>query len=278
MKFQLGCQLTFSLTQASTLILNISPVNNNSQKVLQEKLKIDPLLDYEEYVSPVLGNRYFRLNAPAGNLQVSYQGTVEVSYSYRDWSQNSQSLAEVPPAKLPLETLSYLYPSRYCQSDRLIKLAQHEFGDLVPDYSRVVAICNWIYDNVTYLSGSTNQHTSAFDTATQREGVCRDFAHLGIAFCRALNIPARFVSAYACGLEPPDFHAYFEAYLENRWYVFDPTRLAPRSGFIRVGTGKDAADVSFATIFGPATIKEMNILVQSLEQTPAVTEAAIAMD
>ncbi|MBE9170634.1 transglutaminase family protein [Pleurocapsales cyanobacterium LEGE 06147] len=278
MKFQLGCQLKYSLTQASTLVLNISPANNNSQKVLQENLELDPFLDYEEYVTPVLGNRYLRLNAPAGSLQVSYQGTVEVSYSYGDWSENSQSLAEIPPAKLPLETLSYLYPSRYCQSDRLIKLAQYEFGDLLPDYSRIVAICNWIYDNVTYLSGSTNQHTSAFDTATQREGVCRDFAHLGIAFCRALNIPARFVAAYACGLEPPDFHACFEAYLENRWFIFDPTRLARRSGLIRVGTGRDAADVSFATIFGPATMKQMNISVKSLEQYPTVTEAAISMD
>lgn len=279
MQFKLGCKLTFSLAQASTLILNISPVNNNSQKVLQENIEIDPSLNYDEYVTPVLGNRYFRLNAPAGSLQVSYQGTIDVSYLQSDWSENSQSIPEVPPAKLPLETLSYLYPSRYCQSDRLINLAQYEFGDLLPGYSRVVAICNWIYDNVTYLSGSTNQHTSAFDTATQREGVCRDFAHLGIAFCRALNIPARFVAVYACGLEPPDFHACFEAYLGGRWYLFDPSRLAPRNGFIRVGTGRDAADVSFATIFGSTKMEQMNLFVTSLEkETPTVTGAAISMD
>jgi transglutaminase-like putative cysteine protease len=133
-----------------------------------------------------------------------------------------------------------------------VRLAQHEFGKLQHGFSRVTAICNWIHDNVEYLRGSTNPLTSAYDTATERAGVCRDFAHLAIAFCRAVLIPARFVAGYAYSLQPPDFHAYFEAYLNRAWYIFDSTRLAPQTGLIRVGSGHDAADTSFATIFGPA--------------------------
>ncbi|HBB32797.1 MAG TPA: transglutaminase family protein [Cyanobacteria bacterium UBA8803] len=260
MKFQLGCKLSYNLTQSSTFIFNISVVKNNEQEVIEENLKIEPSLKSDSYVSPFLGNRYIRITAPPENLQVSYQAIVELA----NLDENPDLIPEVPPAKLPLETLYYLLPTRYCQSDRLMRLAQHEFGQLLPDYSRVTAICNWIYDNVTYLSGSTNAHTSAYDTATERAGVCRDFAHLGIAFCRALNIPARFVSAYAYRLEPPDFHACFEAYLGDRWYLFDPTRLVPLDGIIRIGTGRDAADVSFATIFGPAQMQQMKIFVEAL--------------
>lgn len=273
MKFNLGCQLNYSLPEDSTFVLNISVARNDYQEVLEESIQIEPSLNYEEYVSPWVENRYLRLNAPQGNLQVSYRATVEVSCV----NENPDGIAEVPPAELPLDTLHYLYPSRYCQSDRLMRLAQHEFGALKPGYSRVNAICNWIYDSVTYLLGSTNPHTSAFDTATERAGVCRDFAHLGIAFCRALNIPARFVSSYAYNLEPPDFHAVFEAYLGDRWYLFDPTRLVPRQGLIRIGTGRDAADVSFATIFGPAQMEKMHLFVEHLEdRSPTATGDAIA--
>jgi len=274
MKFDLGCQLNYAIADASTLILNISVAKNHYQNILQETLEIQPSLDYEEYTHPLLENRYLRVNSPKGDLQIAYRATVELSYV----DENPDAIAEISPAHLPLDTLTYLYPSRYCQSDRLINLAQCEFGHLHLGYSRVIAICNWIYDNVTYLSGSTNSQTSAFDTATERAGVCRDFAHLGIAFCRALNIPARFASGYAHRLEPPDFHAFFEAYLGDRWYLFDPTRLAPRQGLIRIGAGRDAADASFATIFGSAQMQNMQVFVESLDkEAPIYTVDAIGL-
>lgn len=260
-KFQVGCQLEYSLTDASTFIFNICAVNQNSQNVFQENIQIEPSYNFEEYIAPIVNNRYLRINVPEGNLKLSYQATVEICYI----EENVNVIPENTPAELPLETLYYLYPSRYCQSDRLITLAQKLFGDLVPDYSKVTAICNWIYENVDYIAGSTNSQTSAYDTVVERAGVCRDFAHLAIAFCRALNIPARFVSAYAYNLNPPDFHACFEAYLGNRWYLFDPTRLVYPHGLIRIGTGKDAADVSFATIFGSAQLEQMNLFVESLD-------------
>ncbi len=278
MKFNLGCQLKYNINQPSTLVFNLSVINNEYQRILQENLNIDPKTDYDEYIDPYAKNRYFRINASSGELEVSYQATVELSHFYAE----PKEVPEVPPADIPLETLPYLYPSRYCQSDKLMRLTQYEFGDLKPGYSRVTAVCNWIHDNVTYLSLSTDPNTSAYDTATQRVGVCRDFAHLGIAFCRALNIPARFVSAYAYGLQPPDFHACFEAYLGDRWYLFDPTRLAPQTGIVRIGTGRDAADVSFATFFGGVQMEQMHVFMDyvlepdTISEMPSYTISAIA--
>ncbi|NMG59256.1 transglutaminase family protein [Geitlerinema sp. P-1104] len=260
MKFQLRCHLTYNMATDSTLIFNIAVCHHSAQRILQETLDISGARESEQYSLGELDNRYLRVNAPPGRLQLSYEATVELN----PLEVEAENLPEVPPAQLPVEVLSYLYPSRYCESDRLMRFAQTEFGDLLPDYSRVTAICNWIYDNVAYLSGSTDAQTSAFNTATERAGVCRDFAHLGIAFCRALNIPARFVTGYAYGLKPPDFHAYFEAYVGSSWYLFDATRLVPPTGLIRIGTGRDAADVSFATMFGTVAMEDMVLAVDCL--------------
>ena len=144
----------------------------------------------------------------------------------------------------------------------------------------MTAICNWIFENVDYLAGSSDGSTSAYDTFTLRAGVCRDFAHLGITFCRALGIPARFVSAYGFKLYPQDFHAVFEAYLGGRWYLFDPTRLSPPDGLIRIGVGRDAADTAFATYFGAMTGSPKAIWVNSLDshdQGQAWTTEAVSV-
>lgn len=268
LKYELGCELEYSFERASTLILNIGVVSNDYQQIFEETLKVEPSLEVEEYINSVTRNRYFRLNTPPGKFQIYYRAIVGLSHYYSD----PNTVFEVEPADLPLDILHYIYPSRYCQSDRLLRFVAAEFGDLVPGYSRVTAICNWIYDNVLYLSGSSDSLTSACDTAVERVGVCRDFAHLGIAFCRAFNIPARFVAGYAHGLNPPDFHAWFEAYLGGRWYLFDPTRLVPQNGLIRVGTGRDAADVSFATIFGAAQMNQMRLFISYLPDVAPMSE------
>jgi transglutaminase-like putative cysteine protease len=161
-----------------------------------------------------------------------------------------ENVDEVAVETLPFAVMNHLFPSRYCESDQLGRFAWRRFGDVAPGHSRVDAICDWIHDNVDYLEGSSNGSTSAYDTFTTRAGVCRDFAHLGISFCRALGMPARFVSAYGWKLEPQDFHAVFEVYLGGRWYLFDPTRLSPPDGIVRIGVGRDAADTAFATWFG----------------------------
>ena len=161
---------------------------------------------------------------------------------------------EVPICELPPQVMGYIYPSRYCQSDRLLTLATAEFGKLRRGYGRVQAIRDWVHGHVTFKSNSSNSSTSAIDTLIERVGVCRDFAHLMIALCRAVNIPARFATGTDYGadpaLGPPDFQAYVEVFLGGRWYIFDPSGTAIPMGFVRFGTGRDAADVAFATIFG----------------------------
>jgi transglutaminase-like putative cysteine protease len=271
-RFQVGCELNYSSVNNTTFIFNICAVSQNSQTIIEENIQTEPFRNFEEYIAPVVKNRYLRVSVPKGNFKLSYRSTVELCCI----EENVNSISETIPAKLPLDTFYYLYPSRYCQSDLLVDMAQEEFGHLINNHSKVTAVCNWIYKNVSYVAGSTNAQTSACDTAANKTGVCRDFAHLAITFCRALNIPARFVSVYAYKLNPPDFHACFEAYLGNSWYLFDPTRMADPDGLIRIGTGRDAADVSFATIFGPAQLEEMNIFVTS-SNDKSVTETTQAI-
>jgi transglutaminase-like putative cysteine protease len=262
--FRVGCELNYEVSGPSAFIFSVGVVTNAFQRVLNEQFTTTPIYQVEESLPALEEKRHHRFSAVPGPLLVSYQATVELTHHI----QQSDHVPESVAAAIPSRVIPYLYPSRYCESDMLVRLAKHEFGQLRPGFSRVTAICNWIHDNVEYLRGSTNPLTSAYDTATERAGVCRDFAHLAIAFCRAVSIPARFVAGYAYALQPPDFHAYFEAYLNGGWYIFDPTRLAPQTGLIRVGTGHDAADTSFATIFGPTTFTSMKVTME-LQDGPA---------
>lgn len=258
MRFNLSCELGYDIAADADFLFNLAVVRNAYQRVSEESLNIEPRLPTQEYVEPQSLSRYLRLRAHPGKLSLRYRAAVELEHFIAD----PASIAEIPVADLPMETLQFLYPSRYCESDLLARVALREFGSLPPGYCRVAAICDWVRSHVEYVPGITNSRTSAYDTATQQVGVCRDFAHLTIAFCRALNIPARYTTAYAFGLDPPsDFHAIVEAYLGGRWFIFDPNRMAPRTGVVRVGTGRDAADVAFATIFGPATMTQMRVVI-----------------
>jgi len=173
--------------------------------------------------------------------------------------------AEWPIGRLPDAVLPDLLPTRYCESDRLGTAARQLFGAIEPGLPRVQAICHWLRQNIEYRIGSTQSTTSALDVFTQRAGVCRDFAHLGISFCRALNIPARLVSGYAAFPEPPpDFHAVFEAFLGGRWRLFDPTELAPVDALVRIAQGRDAKDVAFATLYGAARLDLLSPQVRRL--------------
>jgi transglutaminase-like putative cysteine protease len=185
-----------------------------------------------------------------GPFQLRYEAIIDLVHHFA----LPADLREVAIADLPAPVLQYIYPSRYCQSDRLHDVARAEFGHMNPGYERVEAIRQWVQTRTKFLPGSSNPGTSALETYTCATGVCRDFAHLMISICRALNIPARLATGVDYGadpaLGPPDFHCYVEAYLGDRWYMFDPSGISPRMGLIRIGTGRDASDVSFATIFG----------------------------
>jgi len=147
-------------------------------------------------------------------------------------------------------------------------------GDVAPGPAQVAAICNWVYGNLRYLPGTSDSSTSALETARDRTGVCRDFAHLAITLCRALGIPARYVTGYAWGLVMPDFHACMEAFLAGHWHLFDPSRKVATDRMIRIGTGRDAADASFATIFGdgrPSELSEMAVFAEPAPIDPPAT-------
>lgn len=231
-------------------IFNIHAAHTAHQSVVNEQLYLSQPITPTTYTDPCYGTRYIRLHAAPGPLTLRYDATVDISH----YSVVPDTLAEVPIAQLPSEVLPYLYPSRYCQSDRLGKLATWEFGHFHPGYPRVQAIQDWVRRRTAFLPGSSNSNTSAADTLIDQAGVCRDFAHLMIALCRAMNIPARFVTGIDYGadpkLGPTDFHAYVEVFLSNRWFIFDPSGISPPMGLVRLGTGRDAADASFATMFG----------------------------
>ncbi len=235
-----GCDFIFSIHAARTA----------HQTVVGETLLVSQPLTQTLYTDPVHHTRYLRLKAMQGPLTVRYEATVDLDHYQADPAQ----LGEVAVADLPGSVLPYLYPSRYCQSDRLLRFAVNEFGHLWHGYSRVQAIRDWVVSRVKFRSNTSDVNTSAIDTLVEGTGVCRDFAHLMIALCRALNIPARFATGIDYGadpaLGPTDFHAYVEVYLADRWYMFDASGVAIPMGFVRFGTGRDAADSAFATIFG----------------------------
>jgi transglutaminase-like putative cysteine protease len=251
--------------QPADFVFNIHAACTPWQTVVIERLVIEPPSEYALHAEPVLGNRYLRLRAGPGPVVVRYEATVDINHH----RESPEFLPEVPIARIPPQVLPFIYPSRYCQSDRLRDFAMREFGHLHQGCGRVQAIHDWVRSRTAFRPGSSNSSTSAVDTLVEQAGVCRDFAHLMIALCRTLNIPARFVTSIDYGAAPvlgaPDFHAFVEVFLGDRWYSFDPTGISPPMGLVRIGTGRDAADVSFATIFGAVRSQAPVITITALD-------------
>jgi transglutaminase-like putative cysteine protease len=264
-RLRLGLELDYGIAEPGCdFIFNIHAAHTERQQVVEESLTLSQDVQPRVETDPSTRNRYLRVKALPGPLKLAYGATVDVSHHVADPAQ----IGEVPVARLPEPVLGYLYPSRYCQSDRLHRFAMREFGQQWQGYSRVQAIRDWVLQHTTFSSNTSNSNTSAIDTLLETVGVCRDFAHLMIALCRAVNIPARFTTGIDYGadpaLGPPDFHAYVEAYLGDRWYMFDPSGTAIPMGFVRLGTGRDAADVAFATIFGTVTSSAPRITIEAV--------------
>jgi transglutaminase-like putative cysteine protease len=265
-RLKFSIELNYDITAPGCdFIFNIQAAQTGHQTVVSESLGISQVLSPTCYTDPVTHTRFLRLKAFAGPLTVRYDATVDLNH----FTAPPEQIGEVSIANLPGPVLPYIYPSRYCQSDRLHQLAVKEFGHLWQGYSRVQAIRDWVQNRVTFRSNSSTGNTTAVDTLVEEVGVCRDFAHLMIALCRAVNIPARFATGTDYGadpaLGPPDFHAYVEAYLGDRWYIFDPSGTAIPMGFVRMGTGRDAADVAFATIFGGVRSQPPRVLTTAIE-------------
>ena len=256
--FDVDCVLNYEVSGPTDFVCQIHALNGMDQQVLSESLLITPDLPRHLFTDPRIGQQFLRFQADRGPLSLHYQARVKRITQPLD--PNAQ---EVPIAQVPDELLHNLNPTRYCESDKLSQVAQSMFGQLPKGLSRVQAIVDWIHQNIAYQIGTSDAFTTASDVLANRAGVCRDFAHLGVTFCRALNIPARLVVGYALFDEPPpDFHAVFEAYLGGRWVMFDPTYMSPIDNFVRIAMGRDAKDVAFATIYGPAAMVSMSPLVR----------------
>jgi transglutaminase-like putative cysteine protease len=251
--------------QPADFILNIHAANTPHQTVVTEDFSISQSVPVDMYEEPFYGTRFARFKAKSGPITVRYNATVDIDAYIAEPS----TLRESPIAEIPQAILHYVYPSRYCQSDRLHKFAAREFGQWAPGFSRVQAIADWIRQRTVFESGASKGTTSAVDTLIEQAGVCRDFAHLMIALCRAVNIPARFATGIDYGAAPElgacDFHAYVEVYLSGRWYIVDPSGISPPQGLIRLGTGRDAADVAFATIFGKVNSWAPNVFIDAVD-------------
>jgi len=261
MKLEISAELKYIVNSPGTLILNIHALRGQNQIVLDESLMIEPYVKAEEIGSATYENRLIRLQlTDEKDIAISYRAVVDNSFKEVDHTQ----ITEVPVGSLDSSVFPYLYPSRYCQSDKLYRFANNKFGHIKNPFLKVLTITNWIHSHVEYLSGSTNSQTSAYDTVTELAGVCRDFAHLGIALCRALTIPARYFTGYAHKLIPQDFHACFEAFLGSEWILFDATKLVPLNGLVKIAHGRDAADSAVANLFGNITCQEILVSCNSI--------------
>jgi transglutaminase-like putative cysteine protease len=287
-RFDLSIKLDYVVQTPSDFVFIIQPTTTPYQRVTWEELTTSPRMPVNEETSGSPANRHLRAHVEPGNFALRYDAIVDLVHHFALPSD----IPETPIAKLPASVLQYIYPSRYCQSDRMLATARQEFGTMQPGYERVEAIRRWVKGRTSFRVGSSHPGTSALDTFECGQGVCRDFSHLMIAMCRALNIPARFATGLDYGadpaLGPPDFHCYVEAFLGERWWLFDPSEISPRMGLIRIATGRDASDVSFATIFGTVqwtmprvTIRAVsdpaNGLVEPVRQDYAIsTDAGLA--
>jgi Transglutaminase-like superfamily len=257
--FEIDCELNYEVLDPSVFVFNIEAARTPGQHVLHEQFTVFPALTLDRY-NDAMDNRFTRLHAQPGSLSVRYMASVTVDSTTHPIDRSLTSVANLPANVMP-----FLLASRYCESDAVFSLAAECFGALTSDYDRVVAICEWIRANIDYGVGTSLTHGTARDVLLNRTGVCRDFAHVSIALCRALNIPARFVTGHVqWDTPPPDFHAIFEAYVDGHWVLFDPTAMASTQKVVRIGTGRDAADVAFATIFGQARMTRLSPLTRAL--------------
>jgi transglutaminase-like putative cysteine protease len=247
--------LEYQVQSPTHFCFNLEAADWPTQKILSEKLAISSGVTPRSYTDRRSGNRFVRFDAQPGPLLVNYKAEVETHTLEPD-----TTLTERPVGQVPDDIFRYLLATRCGEVVRM-------FGNLPSGYARVAAITEWIRTQITYKPGSTHSNTTAHEVLEQRAGVCRDFAHLGITFCRALNIPARIVVGYVWFDEPPqDFHAIFEAWLDGQWILFDPTGMAPVDRLVRIGTGRDAKDVAFSTMFGQVQMTRKEVMV--LEHDP----------
>ncbi len=247
MRFLVQSSLYYYASGPSSLLCSISCARTPGQKVIRESITTSPELVRSDFRIGHERNRFTRFEiGVCGDLAIHYLASVRAVPGTMPLADaDGDKLSHIDAAVIP-----YLFPSRYAPSDRLRAAAMDLFGGIRGALNQVLAIEEWLFKNLYYAFGSSIEQSCARDTFELRTGVCRDFAHLGISFCRALSIPARYVTVYAYQLLPQDFHAVFEVYVKGVWYLVDGTRKAPLNGMIRISTGRDASDSAVASLFG----------------------------
>jgi transglutaminase-like putative cysteine protease len=241
-----GCNITFDVDIPTPFILMLRPRSGLQQWVARDSYILKPSVPVIEFTDNY-GNLCQRLCAPVGEFSIVTSADILTTENIDiDFGASFEEVQHLPDS-----VLTYLLPSRYCQSDQFVELAQEIVADVPLGYAQVVAIVAWVQKNIQFNSDSPHFQISAIEVNQQKEGVCRDLAHLCIALCRSLCIPARIVAGYLYELEPMDFHAWFEAYVGGRWYTFDPTQAQPRGGRVALAYGRDATDVAIFNQFGP---------------------------
>ena len=255
-----SCFLEFQIPVPTPFLLMLRPRSGLQQWIAREEYVLSPSVPAVEFTDS-FGNLCQRLVAPAGYFSVRTSVDIETAKA----SDTAPGAHFIEVQQLPDETLPFLYPSRYCESDRFTQMAASLVSDRAPGYDQCTAIVDYIRSTIRYTPGAGQRIISASELNESRNGVCRDMAHLGIACCRALSIPARMVVGYLETREPMDLHAWFEAYVGNRWYTFDPTQVSLQGGRVAIAFGRDAADVAIYTQFGdPVELLSMNVKVAQM--------------
>lgn len=265
MKLKASCSLTAFAATDCPVIAMLRPRGGLAQQLISDYYSTQPWVHRTEYVDG-MGNLCQRFVVPPGELQLTVEVLMEVSNEI----DVAPDAPHTPIEQLPDEVLQYLLQSRYCPSDKLAERAHRIVGDAPRGYAQAEKIRAWIHAMLIYQYGVSTATTDALDTLSQGAGVCRDFAHVGIALCRSLQIPARIVVGYLHGLQPMDLHAWFEAFVGGRWYTFDATQDAPRGGRIVLAYGRDAADVAFMSDYGAQPLQVNNMQVDVVEVVDVV--------
>jgi transglutaminase-like putative cysteine protease len=266
-RIRVGCQFDHEAPAPVPSVWQVRPRIDGPHQVVATAWGCSPFAPARSYLD-TFGNLCDRLTLPEGRSRVRYDALVEVPATF---DEADKGASQVPVEDLPDEILVYLLASRFCLSDVVIEEAWDRFGSTRPSWERVQAVCDWTHENIRYEVGSSTPLTTSADVLSGATGVCRDYTHVGITFCRALSIPARYVSGYLpdIAVPPPDlpmdFCSWFEAFLDGRWWTFDPRNNAPRTGRVVIGRGRDAADVAMVTTYGAQRLETMTVWADEVD-------------
>ncbi len=282
MHIRVGCEFRYEATWPTPSVIQVEPHQDATHQILSEVWQLTPSLPLHTY-RDIYNNTCQRVTIPVGECVLRYDALVQVSDA---WDELVPDAPQTPVEELPDDVLLYTLPSRFCLSDALSDKAWQLFGATEPGWARVQAICDWVHTNIRFQYGTSNSLTTAADVCAQGVGVCRDLAHLAITFCRALNIPARYVFGYLPDIgvpvpdDPMDFCAWMEVYLAGRWWIFDPRNNTPRVGRVLIGRGRDALDVAMITSYGSPRLAAMTVWADeaSAEYVSAMLPAATRED